>query len=122
MTDTLTSAEYKEIQFQVSPQMKYRNKITVVDGIKFRSSLEARYYGKLKILKQQGIVTDFKMQVKYNFIHEGVKITAYITDFVVTWASGKVTVEDAKGMITDTYCIKRACMKAFFGITIKEVK
>ena len=122
MTETLTAEQFRELNFQVTPQMKHRNQIVEADGIKFRSKLEAKYYGKLKLLKKQGVVTDFKMQVKYPFVHNGIKVTAYIADFVVTWASGAVTVEDCKGFITDTYKIKRACMLAFYGITIKEVK
>ena len=120
MSEILTISEFKELNFQVSPQMKFRNEIIEVDGIKFRSKKEAKYYGKLKLLVKSGHLTGFKMQVKYKFEMNGIKITSYMADFVEDW-NGKIVVTDVKGMRTDLYRIKANMMKAFYGITIKEV-
>ena len=120
MKNEISISEFKELQFQVTPQMKYRNEIVEVDGIKFRSRKEAKYYGKLKILVKAGKLTGFKMQVKYKFQLNGVKITSYMADFVENW-NGKEVVTDVKGMRTDLYRIKANMMKAFYDITIKEI-
>lgn len=65
MTKTITAAEYQELNFQVSPQMKYRNVKTKIGDLTFDSKKEANYYGKLLILKKNGTIKDFKMQVRY---------------------------------------------------------
>jgi len=117
----LTIAEFKELNFQITPQMKYRNKITEIDGIKFRSAKEAKYYGKLKMLLGKGDLLDFKMQVKYKLEVNGIKITTYTADFVETWSKSGVKVVDVKGMRLPLYLIKKQLMLAVHGITIKEV-
>lgn len=119
--DVLTSVEYKELQFQVTPQMKYRNQKVEIDGYKFASRREANRYGRLKLLKQEGSVIDFKMQVKYPIVINNQKICVYIGDFEVLWRSGKTTVEDCKGMKTSTYALKKKLVKAVLGIVIKEI-
>lgn len=121
MKDQITAAEYRELNFQVTPQMKYRNKKHVIDGITFMSGREADYYGRLKLLEKAGNIVKIELQPKYDLVVNSEKICRYIADFRVTWASGKVTVEDTKGFKTKDYVIKRKLMKAIFGITIKEV-
>jgi len=121
MKNELTIQEYKELQFQVTPQMKYRNEIVEIDGIKFRSRKEAKYYGKLKMLKGKGDLVDFKMQVKYVFELNGVEIGSYVADFVEEWAKSGTKVVDVKGMRLPIYLLKKKMMLAFYGITIKEV-
>lgn len=119
MSDKLTIAEFKALN--KSKISKYRNKITVVDDISFHSKKEAARYGKLKLLVKSGDVTDFKMQVRYPIEVNGIKITTYIADFVVTWKSGNVVVEDVKGIKTPMFNIKLKLMKAVYGITIKII-
>lgn len=121
MSNELSIAEYKELQFQVTPQMKYRNQKTTVDGIVFSSKREADRYGRLKLLKKSGVVADFKMQVKYPIVINNHKICIYISDFDVTWSSGLVTVEDCKGVRTPAYILKKKLMKAVLGVVIKEI-
>ena len=41
---------------------KYKNKKTMVDGIKFDSEMESHYYIYLKQLKEIGEVVDFVLQ------------------------------------------------------------
>lgn len=121
MKNELSIAEYKELQFQVTPQMKYRNQKTIVDGITFDSKKEANRYGKLKLLKKEGSVLDFRMQVRYNIVINGMKICTYVSDFDVDWKSGKTTVEDTKGILTPEFKLKRKLMKAVLGIDIKVI-
>jgi uncharacterized protein DUF1064 len=122
MKDQITAADFRELNFQVTPQMKYRNKITVIDDIRFDSQKEAKYYGKLKLLQAAGDIISFSMQVRYDFDINGVKIGYYKADFVELWKSGKTVVVDVKGMKTlPVYRLKKKLMLALHNITIKEV-
>jgi len=121
MKKELSITEFKELQFHVTPQMKYRNKPVIVDGIRFQSTKEANYYGKLKLLVKSGDVISFKMQVVYYFELNGVKIGSYKSDFDVLWRKSGLKVTDAKGFKTDLYKWKKKMMKAFYNIDIKEV-
>lgn len=117
--------------------LKYRNKITVVDGIKFRSKREARRYGELKLLERAGEIKDLELQPEFTFLLRGGKMlrTArlgkprkYIADFSykekdrktkggVVW---REIVEDCKGMRTELYKWKRDLMRDLNGIVIRE--
>lgn len=52
-----TSLKYK--------QSKYHNKKIIQDGIKFDSKLENKRYNELKMLEKAKIITDLKLQPKY---------------------------------------------------------
>ena len=112
---------------------KYRNQKVVVDGIKFDSKKEARRYGVLKAMQDNGQIRDLELQVKFTLIpsqydyipqygKKGQRIkdkrvviekeVSYYADFVYC-KDGKVIVEDTKSNITKTpeYIIKRKLMK-----------
>lgn len=116
----LSIEDYNELM-KFQKKNKFKNVKTIVDDIKFDSLKEARYYGKLKILKQSGEVIDFEIQPRYDLIVNGTKIGFYKADFKVTWKSGNVQVVDCKGMKTPVYMLKRKLMKAIHNITIHEV-
>lgn len=111
----------KELNFQIPKRMKYRNVKVEIDGIKFASKREAKYYGKLKILKQSGEVIDFQLQPRYDFIINGVNCGFYKGDFKILWKSGKIQVVDAKGMKLPVYNLKKKLMLACHRIVIHEV-
>jgi hypothetical protein len=96
---------------------KYGAKQTEVDGIKFASLREAARYRVLKARKEDGAVLLFLRQTPFHFPGGGV----YRCDFMVFWADGRVTVEDAKGMRTESYKFKRRLLEATYGIEITEV-
>lgn len=100
---------------------KYRNKKTVVDGIKFDSQREATRYSVLKIMQAAGVISDLRLQVPYVINVNGLKICKYVADFVYI-DRGREVVEDVKGMKTPTYNLKKKLMKAVHGIEIQEVK
>lgn len=100
---------------------KYRNKKTVVDGIKFDSQREATRYSVLKIMQAAGVISDLRLQVPYTITINGLKICKYVADFVYI-DNGREVVEDVKGMKTPTYNLKKKLMKAVHGIEIQEVK
>lgn len=96
---------------------KYNAKRTTVDGINFASQREAKRYGELCLLKAAGDVTWFIMQAPFRLAGG----TIYRSDFLIVWADGRVTVEDAKGMKTPTYVIKKREVEHQYGIEITEV-
>ena len=115
---------------------KYRNKPTVVDGIRFASKKEAGRYGELKLLERIGEITDLELQPRFNFkLPNGAllragklgKPRAYIADFRYREREKsqgrdvyRVIVEDVKGMKTELYKWKRDLMRDLNGITIRE--
>lgn len=124
---------------------KYGNRKVVIDGIVFDSKREARRYQELNMLQKAGIISDLRRQVTYELVPaqrekstkvyqrgsrkgqpiEGKiieKAVTYIADFVYTDnATGMEIVEDAKGMRTRDYVIKRKLMLYIHGIKIQEV-
>ena len=92
---------------------KYKNKKTIVDGIKFDSEMESHYYIYLKQLKEIGEVVDFVLQPTY-LLQEGfdlngkrIRPITYKADFKVIYKDGHEEVIDVKGKITEEFKIKR---------------
>lgn len=95
---------------------KYRNKKTIIDGIKFDSMKEASRYSELKIRQKMGAISDLKLQPKFE-ICPSVKWNGktlrkrfYIADFKYTLSNGLVIVEDVKSEISkkiSTYTLKK---------------
>ena len=101
---------------------KYGNKKTVVNGIKFDSKWEAERYLYIKSLERAGRVKDLELQVRFNLIVNDQKICAYIADFRYKredkngeWHE---IIEDAKGVETPEFKLKKKLMKACLGIDI----
>ena len=89
------------------------------DGIKFASKKEMHRYDELVILKRGGEVLTFLVQAPAFRLPGGVRYTA---DFLVFWADGRVTVEDVKGMRTESYKAKKRMVEAMYApITIEEL-
>lgn len=108
---------------------KYGNRKTQLDGITFDSKMEAVRWAELKLLEKAGEISGLDRQVGFELLpsqkDENGRVTersvTYVADFVYYDKNGKLTVEDAKGMRTDVYKIKRKLMLYFKGIKIKEV-
>ena len=98
---------------------KYRNRKTVVDDIEFDSEREANRYVVLRDQERIGLIQNLKRQYVFAIIIDGVRICDYVADFVCD-RSGHRVIEDAKGMKTDLYRIKKKLMKAVHGIQIFE--
>lgn len=115
----------------------------VESGIEFDSQKEARRYQGLRLLERIGKISNLRLQVKYVLIPKQRAASfevyksgpqkgqrkpgkvlenecAYIADFVYT-QDGSEIVEDAKGMRTAVYRIKRKLMLERYGIQIKEI-
>ena len=107
---------------------KYGNRKTVVDGMVFDSMREARRYMELKMLQRAGEISNLRCQVEYELIpaqkdgHGKVveRAAKYIADFAYE-ENGKTFVEDAKGLRTREYILKRKLMLWMHGIRVREV-
>lgn len=120
---------------------KYRNrKVKTSDGVLNASLLEANRWAELNLLQKGGHIKDLQRQVKFILlptqrepdiigkrggIKQGKLIErecSYIADFVYyDNATKKTVVEDAKGVRTKDYIIKRKLMLYIYKIRIKEV-
>ena len=105
---------------------KYNAKKTELDGIKFDSQHEAVRYSQLKLLLRAGEISDLQLQPVFelqpSFKHNGKTIRAikYVADFTYKDRDGKIHIEDAKGMKTKEYLLKKKMM-LFRGYEIEEV-
>ena len=114
---------------RASQTFKYGNVKTVIDGIKFDSKHESMRYIELKYLQLIGQIRDLQLQVPFELLpaqkDENGKVkdraVKYIADFVYFDRDGNLIVEDAKGIKTDAYKLKKKMMRYFKGIEIKEV-
>lgn len=95
---------------------KYRNEKTEIDGIKFDSKREARYFIYLRAMQRAGKCI-FERQVVFK-LPGGIK---YVADFVEQWHGAPRIVTDCKGFQTPVYRLKKKLMKNCLGIKINEV-
>ncbi len=89
----------------------------IIDGIKFDSKAEGARYQMLKRKEKAGLIKNLELQKKYDLCVNGLKVCAYIADFVYEHR-GKTIVEDFKGMIPAVFRLKFKLMYACYGIKI----
>ena len=109
--------------------MKYRNKPCTVGGEKYRSGREARRHQELVFHQKAGVIAGLTREVPFE-LAPAVKIEGesrkrpalrYVADFVYSDAkTGRVVVEDAKGMQTPVYRLKKHLMATVHGIHVQE--
>lgn len=97
---------------------KYAAQPTEVDGIRFDSKAEARFYLQLKAQVEAGEVAYFLRQVPIHLPGR----TRYVVDFLVFEASGRVRYIDVKGMETQTFRLKKRQVEDLYPIQIEVVK
>ena len=109
---------------------KYGAKKIAYKGDTFDSKAEFRRWQELKLMERAGEISDLKRQVKYELIPAQKDSTgrvleravSYIADFeYIDRRTNCCIVEDAKGMRTKEYIIKRKLMLYLRGIRIREV-
>ena len=111
---------------------KYHSvKVRTPAGQVFDSKRELARYTDLKLLEAAGRISGLRRQVKYELIpaQKDLKTgkvierpVTYKADFVYTDVStGREIVEDAKGVRTREYVIKRKLMLYNNGIQVREV-
>jgi hypothetical protein len=96
---------------------KYNNKKPLVDGIRFDSKKEAKFYKDLKLQMAAGEIKEFELQPQFVLLEKdkdrvtgrGIK---YIADFKITYADGSVEIVDVKGHKTQVYKLKKKLLLA----------
>jgi len=108
--------------------MKYGNKPTEVNGIRFASKHEALRYVELQYLLRTGEIKDLRLQVPFELIPKQMehgkcveRAVKYVADFVYEDQNGNLIVEDAKGFRTDVFRLKKKLFRSVYGIGIREV-
>ena len=91
-------------------------------GLSFDSKWEAERWGQLKAMEKAGVVTQLERQIKFELTINDIKICNYIADFrYLLQQEDKsliLIVEDAKGIQTPEFKLKKKMMKAIHGIDI----
>lgn len=108
---------------------KYGAIKTQVDGIVFASRKEANRYIELKMLQDAGHISKLELQPVFKLAPAvrlpGAKRTTpalrYVADFRYLDSSGRTVVEDAKGVVTSVYKIKRHLMATLHNIFVAEI-
>ena len=100
------------------PFHKFNARRTELNGIKFDSKLEARYYQWLQTQKAAGALLFFLRQTPFH-LPGGTRL---VVDFTEYWADGTVLFTDVKGMETAEFKIKRREVEAQYGVNINVVK
>lgn len=115
------------IRLDGAKKPKYGNRKTTVFGITFDSKREAERYLVLRGMEKRCEIYGLQLQVPFELIPEtvvhGEKIrkTVYIADFVYRTPDGETVIEDAKGVLTDVYKLKKKLVALKYGVLIKEV-
>lgn len=107
---------------------KYGNIRVTIDGIKFDSKKEARYWLVFKEMETRGEISNLERQVKYTFPcptglvrhTKSNRPVTYVADFVYE-KNGMKVVADAKGIRTQDYKLKAAMMLHLNGIRVIEL-
>lgn len=97
---------------------KYKAKPTTVNGIRFDSKAEARYYGELLIRQKAGEVLFFLRQVPIHLPGN----TKYVVDFQEFHSDGTVHFVDVKGVQTDMFKLKKKQVEEIYPIEVEVVK
>lgn len=108
---------------------KYHAKKAYVNGERLDSKREAARYKELLLMQRAGVISNLQRQVRYMLIptlrdENGnllFKKRFYVADFVYRDKDGNLVVEDAKGVRTELYKLKRALMYKEYGILVQEV-
>nr|WP_010400599.1 DUF1064 domain-containing protein [Paracoccus sp. TRP] len=99
---------------------KYRNKIIIVDGVRFDSQKEAHRWGVLRMLQRNGLIRDLQRQLRIplrgadgkplRFVPSG-RPAFYVADFAYhDVPKGVDVIEDVKGVQTPEFKLKRAIL------------
>lgn len=104
---------------------------TEMDGKRFASRAEAARYRDLKRMERAGMIEGLETQPVFKLVYDGKalmtpatarragQVMRYTADFQYRdKATGRVVVEDVKGMDNEAGQIRRAFLKAFLGVDV----
>lgn len=123
----LSKKWYARGNVNANMKSKYHSTKQIIDGHVFASKKEAARYAELKLLERAGIISDLELQKRFELIPsqriDGKVVERpcyYVCDFAYC-EGGKQVIEDAKGMKTEVYKIKKKLMLYKYGIRVREV-
>ena len=96
---------------------KYNARALVIDGIRFDSAKEGRYFQQLKLRQQAGDVLCFLRQVPIHLPGQ----TRLVVDFLEFHPDGTVHFVDTKGVQTETFKLKRRQVEDLYPFEIEVV-
>lgn len=99
------------MRIKMNDKLKYSNKITQVDGIKFASIQEAEHYSELKLMRRSGEIKWFDIQPRVRLTDARI---LYIPDFIVMDKEGHCYWVDVKGFETPEFKLKKKLWE-FYG-------
>lgn len=103
---------------------KYNARKTVIGGETFDSKKEADRWLILRDRERKGEIQDLTRQIRMPLEIDGVRVCVYVCDFKYFEKDqrpfGKWIYEDAKGMRTPVYLLKKKLVKALLKIEILE--
>jgi len=106
---------------------KYKNIKKMCDGYKFDSSVEMKYYEKLKDDKAKGLILNFELQPrfelqpKYKNKDKTIRAIVYMADFQVYYKGLWTEVIDVKGMATPEAKLKRKMFNYKYPIPLNWI-
>ncbi len=115
----MTLAEFKLLKGK--KRSKYNNQKTTYNGREYDSKKEAKRAWELDMLLKAGVLRSWTPQPSFKITYKGEHICTYRGDFRVRYSDGHEEIEDVKGVRTDVFILKKKLVKAFYGITIKEL-
>lgn len=127
MTARMSAAELRAMQEQPKNQ-KYSAQRITVDGITFDSKREAKRWAELKLLETAGDICELRRQVVVPLegrdgpllARKGRQMRITVDFGYVEVATGITIYEDAKGIPTRDYEVRRA-VAAAQGVEVREV-
>ena len=126
VAEAVVAARFKA---DVARATKHGNEPVMVEGIWFQSKWEAHRWTELRLEEKAGFIRKLERQRPFAIVIDNIHVCNYVADFVYErperFASGESwqrIVEDAKGMRTEMYRLKKKLMRACLGIVIHEVR
>ena len=103
---------------------KFGAEAQTIDGQRFDSKLEARYWQELQLQARAGTIRDLQRQVRIDLHAAGGQLVGcYVADFTYLDVAAKtLVVADAKGVRTQLYAWKARHVAAEYGIVIREIR
>lgn len=123
---TITAKEYLDLVAKPK-RNKYNAQRIELDGHKFDSKAEARYYVFLKDRASKGEIYGLELQRPFALIGpDGMLITTYKADFAFyDYVENRFRVVDVKGgkaTQTDVFRLKKKLMKSLLGLEVEVVE
>lgn len=96
---------------------KFNARAVVIDGIRFDSTKEGRYYHQLKLRQRVGEVLCFLRQVPIHLPGQ----TRLVIDFLEFHTDGTVHFVDTKGVQTETFKLKLRQVEDLYPFDVEVV-